>query len=102
MPWSVQLSDRMNVGMRSSMGWYFLARRSGARTCEVSSSRQRAKIGAEFRNAMPAGGTIAAHRNRNESSARSLQGRLMPSLHPKHDPEKLVPVFGKDHAQTRS
>jgi hypothetical protein len=30
---------------------------------------------------MPAGGTIAAHRNRNESSARSFQGRLMPSLH---------------------
>jgi hypothetical protein len=30
---------------------------------------------------MPAGGTIAARRNRNESSARSFQGRLMPSLH---------------------
>jgi hypothetical protein len=30
---------------------------------------------------MPAGGTIAAHRNRNESSARSFQGRLMLSLH---------------------
>lgn len=30
---------------------------------------------------MPAGGTIAAHQNRNESSARSFQGRLMPSLH---------------------
>ena len=29
---------------------------------------------------MPAGGTIAAHRNRNESSARSFQGRLMEEL----------------------
>jgi hypothetical protein len=59
------------------------------------------KIGAEFRNAMPAGGTIAAHRTRNESSAHSFQGRLMPSLHLKHDPEKWVPVFGKDHAQNK-
>src|SRR5262245_29416531 len=75
-------------------------RRANLRGCEFLGSAQKTALNSGMR--CPPAARSPPIEIGTESSARSFQGRLMPSLHLKHDPEKWVPVFGKDHAQTRS